>query len=83
MISVAKQGIDIRRIIIIVNKILSVGIAVMLFLGIMATTVQATSEKDQELIAAAGKGDIEEVKSLIKVGADVNAKKNNGYTALM
>ena len=54
----------------------------MLFLGIMATTVQATSDLDQELIAAAIDGDIEKVKALIAAGADVNAKDNDEYTAL-
>jgi predicted component of type VI protein secretion system len=45
---------------------------VILLLGTVC--VQAISEKDQQLIDAAEKGDIKKVKALIKAGADVNAK---------
>ena len=65
------------------NKILCIGILAMLLLGTMATTVQAISNKDLELIKAVIVGDVAEVKRLIKSGADVNAKRNTGYTALM
>ena len=64
------------------NKILYVGILAALFLGTMATTVQAASDKDQELIDAAGNGDLAKVKELINAGADMNLKATNGWTAL-
>jgi ankyrin repeat protein len=54
---------------------------VILLLGTVC--VQAISEKDQQLIDAAEKGDIKKVKALIKAGADVNAKDKEGGTALM
>jgi hypothetical protein len=55
------------------KKILCIGILTMLFFGTLATTVQATSEQDQQLIDAAEDGDLEKVKALIAAGADVNA----------
>ena len=54
----------------------------MLFLGTLTTTVQAISDKDQKLIDAAKNGDIAKVKGLIRDGADVNAKDEDGETAL-
>jgi ankyrin repeat protein len=65
------------------NKILCIGILAMLFLGIVAPTVQAISDLNQQLIEAAKEGDLERVKALIAAGANVNAKKNYGETALM
>ena len=62
------------------KKILA-GTLVILLLGTVC--VQAISEKDQELIDAAEDGDIKEVKAAIKAGADVNAKANDGDTALI
>ena len=44
--------------------------------------MQATLEQDQDLIDAAENGDVAEVKELIKAGADVNAKTDDGRTAL-
>ena len=65
------------------NRILYVGILAMLFLGTIAIIVQTIPDKNQELIDAAYSGDIKEVKALIAAGADVNAKNNYGFTALM
>jgi len=40
-------------------------------------------EKDKKLLEASLKGQLEEVKLLIEVGADVNVKDEFGYTPLM
>ena len=38
---------------------------------------------NQELMAAAKKGDSDKIEALIKAGADVNVKDDNGSTALI
>lgn len=45
--------------------------------------ISSQGASNQDLIDAAGKGDLETVKRLLANGADVNAKDNDGKTALM
>lgn len=52
------------------------------FLIIVATTVVIGGDLNEELFAAARKGDLEMVKSLLKRGADANAKTEYGATPL-
>jgi ankyrin repeat protein len=53
-----------------------------LLLVLLALAALATA-KDNDLIKAAGRGDVQRVKALIDAKADVNAKDNHGGTALM
>jgi ankyrin repeat protein len=63
-----------------ITKLCVVLILVLLPFGAIAKDMPALNE---QLISAAGHGDHAKVKSLLDKGADVNAKRDGGWTALM
>ena len=75
-----------RKVIIICGLFLSLGLAV-LIIGNCATaskTQEAKEAVNQDVFFQSVRNcDIAEVKRLIKAGADVNARHNNGLTVLM
>lgn len=54
-----------------------------IFLVLFALAPLAHAKDDNDLIKAAGRGDVQRVKALIDASADVNAKDKKGRTALM
>lgn len=55
-----------------------------LILALLSTfTISACGNKNDSLIRSAKEGRVEDVKALLKEGADVNAKTDTGATALM
>jgi hypothetical protein len=58
-----------------------IAVSLMLFPALWAATAIAAADGD--LIQAATRGNLREVKRLVAKGADVNAKADHGYTALM
>ena len=55
----------------------------LLLLTLFAGQASAADTKTEELLETAGKAGPEEVRQLIRAGADVNAKNKDGMTPLM
>jgi ankyrin repeat protein len=58
-------------------------VIITLFLSLTGTGMTSAATPDEDLIKAAFDGQASEVKRLLDEGANVNAKRENGMTALM
>ncbi len=54
-----------------------------MFMALLISIPAYAQDIDLQLIEAAKKGDTVSIKALLEAGADVNAKDNDGLTALM
>jgi len=65
------------------KAVVTILFAMILFLSRQAAGQAAAGNLDPQLLIAAGNGDVATVQQLLDKGANIEAKENNGYTALM
>ncbi len=64
----------------VISRLLVIGLVLVL---IPSPDMARAGDKNRDLIQASMKGDVEKVISLLDSGADINAKDQRGWTALL
>ena len=65
------------------SKRAALGVALFAVMGLLMPEAQADDTRDQALIAEAGRGDINAVRTLLRQGAKVKGRDSRGRTALL